>query len=79
MFKFVIQQYNLMVCVDLSLFGYDPKVSFLLAGIAISLAVDRKGLWVWGGGLEQDFVVNSVSKKNSINLLRFARENLIDI
>jgi len=37
-FVFVIQQYNLMVCVDLSFIGYDPKVSRLLSGIAMSIA-----------------------------------------
>ena len=41
---FVIQQYNLMICVDFSLIGYDPKVSLLLAGIANSLADDMKDL-----------------------------------
>jgi len=37
-FAFVIQQYNLMVGVYLSPIGYDPKVSLLLARIAISIA-----------------------------------------
>ena len=48
LFAFVIQQYNLMVCVDFSLIGYDPKVSLLLAVIANSFADDMKGLSVWG-------------------------------
>ena len=43
-FAFVIQQYDLMVCVDFSLIGYDPKVSLLLAVIADSLSDDMKGL-----------------------------------
>jgi len=32
-----------MVCVDISLIGYDPKVSFLLAGIAMFLADGGEG------------------------------------
>ena len=43
-FVFVIQHYNLMVGVDFSLIGHDPKVSLLLAGITMSLADDLKGL-----------------------------------
>ena len=43
-FAFVIQQYNLMVCVDFSLIGYNPKGSLLLARVAYSLADDMKGL-----------------------------------
>jgi len=41
---FVIEQYDLMFCVDFSLIGYDPKVPLLLAGIANSLADYMKGL-----------------------------------
>jgi len=43
-FVFVIQQYNLMVCVDFFLIGFDPKDSHLLAGIAMSIADEGKGL-----------------------------------
>jgi len=43
-FVFVIQQHNLMVCEAFSLIGYDPKVSHLLAGIAMSIGVEGKGL-----------------------------------
>jgi len=41
---FYMQQYNLMVCVDFSLIGYNPRGSLKLAGIANSLADDMKGL-----------------------------------
>ena len=64
-FAFFIQQYNLMVCVDFSLIGYDPKVSLLLAVIANSLADDMKGLWMWGGGgLKINFVDFTVQKSS---------------
>jgi len=43
-FDLVFEQYNLMVCVDFSLIGFDPKVPFLLAGIANSLVDDKTGL-----------------------------------
>jgi len=43
-FIFVITQYNLVVGVYFSLIGYVPKVSPLLAGIAISIADVMKGL-----------------------------------
>jgi len=33
-----------MVCVDISLIGSDPKVAHLLAGIAMSIADEGKGL-----------------------------------
>jgi len=33
-----------MVCVDFSLIGYDSKVSNLLAGTAMSMADEGKGL-----------------------------------
>jgi len=39
-FVFVVQQYDLMVWVDFSLIGSDPKVSRLLAGIAMYIAVE---------------------------------------
>jgi len=41
---FVILQYYLMVSVDFSLIGSDPKVCQLLAGIAMSIADVRKGI-----------------------------------
>jgi len=41
---FVIQRYDLMVCLDFSLIGSYPKVSHLLAGIAMSIADEGKGL-----------------------------------
>jgi len=41
-----------MVWAYFSLIGYDPKVSHLLAGIALSIADDMKGLWVWWCGFE---------------------------
>jgi len=44
MIFFFIQQYNLMVCVDFSVIGSDPKASHLLAGIAMSIAYEGKGL-----------------------------------
>ena len=61
-FLFVIQQYNLMVCVDFSLIGYNPTVSHLLAGIPMCIAHDVKGLWQQGGdgGLKSNFVDFSV-------------------
>jgi hypothetical protein len=43
-FAFFIQQYNLMVSVDFSLIDSDPKVSHLLAGIAMSFADEGRGL-----------------------------------
>jgi len=43
-FAFVIQQYKLMVCLDFSLIGLDSKVSHPLAGIAMSIADEGKGL-----------------------------------
>jgi len=43
-FDFVIQQYNLTVVAYFSPIGYDPKVSLLMAGIAISIADVMKGL-----------------------------------
>jgi len=50
-----------MVGAYLSLIGYDPKVSHLLASIAISIADVMKGLWMWGGGgLQNNFVDFSV-------------------
>jgi len=55
-----------MVCVDFSLIGCDPKVSLLSAGIGNSFADRRKGLCVWGGGLENDFVDNSIRKNISL-------------
>ena len=51
-FAFDIQQYNF------SPIGYDPKVSLLLARIAISIADVMKGLWMWGGGGFKKFVVD---------------------
>ena len=58
---FVILQYNLMVGAYFSLFGYDPKVSHLLARIAISIADVMKGLGMWGSsGLQIYFVDFSV-------------------
>jgi len=44
-FAFVIQQYNLMVGTYFSPTGYDPKVSLLLARIAISIADVMIGPW----------------------------------
>jgi len=43
-FAFVIQQYNLMVCLDFSFIGSDSKVSHPLAGISMSIADEGKGL-----------------------------------
>ena len=43
-FAFVIQQYYIVVCLDFSLIGSDPKVSHLLAGIAMSILDEGKGL-----------------------------------
>ena len=43
-FVFVIQQYILMVCVGFSFIGFGLKVTILFAGIAMSLADERKGL-----------------------------------
>ena len=48
----VIQQHNLMVCVDLSLIGYYPKESLLLAGIAISFA-DKGRVFEYVGWFEK--------------------------
>ena len=49
-FIFVITQYNFKVGVYFSLIGHVPKVSPLLAGIAISIADVTKGLRMWNGG-----------------------------
>jgi len=77
-FVFVIQQYNLMVCVDFSLIGYNPTVSHLLAGIPICIADDVKGLWQWGGdGLKNNFVDFSVEKKVLLNLFNFIRKKFV--
>jgi len=47
-----------------SFIGYDPKVSHLLARIAISIVDVMKGLGMWGGsGLKIYFVDFSVKKK----------------
>jgi len=62
-FAIVIQQYNLMVCVALSLIGCDPKVSHLLAESPNAIAVHLKGLWQWGGGLKNDLVDYSARKE----------------
>jgi len=43
-FVFVILQYDLMVCADFSIIGSDNKVPHLLAGIAMSIANEGKGL-----------------------------------
>ena len=44
-FVFVIQQYNLVVCVDFSLICSDPNVSHLLAGIAMSIVTCSISSW----------------------------------
>jgi len=62
---FAIRQYNLRVGAYFSLIGYDPKVSHLLARIAISIADVMKGFWMWGGsGLKINFVDFSVKKSS---------------
>jgi hypothetical protein len=38
-FVLVIQQHNLMVCMDFSLIGYDPKVSHLFAAIILIIDI----------------------------------------
>jgi hypothetical protein len=43
-FAIVIQQYNLMVCVDLSPIGYYPTASLRLTGMVNALADHAKGL-----------------------------------
>jgi len=43
-FAYVIQQRNLMVCLDFSLIGSDPKVPTVLARIAIFIADEGKDL-----------------------------------
>ena len=43
-FAIVIQQYNLLVCVALSLIGNDPTVSHLLTESSNAIAVHLKGL-----------------------------------
>jgi len=79
-FAFVIQQYNLMVYLDFSLIGSDPKVSHLLAVIAMSIAEEGKGFWQWGGSFETDSVDYSVKRRKIlINLLNFIREKCFDI
>jgi len=52
-----------MVCVDFSHNVSDPKVSHLLAGIAVSIGDEGKSLWQWGGGLKTAFVDYSVREK----------------
>jgi len=52
-----------MVCVHFSLIGCDPKVSHLVAEIAMSIADVMKGLWMWGGGLKDNLVDYSAKKK----------------
>jgi len=61
-FVFVIQQYNLIVCVDFSLICYEPKVNHLLTGIAMSLADNGKSFWHCGDDLKNCFVDYSVRK-----------------
>jgi len=62
-FAFVIQQYNLMVCLDFSLIGSDPKVSNLFAGIAtVCLLRMKERVFDSEGSLETDFVDYSVRK-----------------
>jgi len=46
-FLFAIQQCNLIVCLDFSLVGYDPIVSYLFAGISMSIIDEGK---VFDGG-----------------------------
>ena len=43
-FVFVIQQYNLMACMNFFLIGYDSKVSHPLARVALSISDEGKGL-----------------------------------
>ena len=43
-FAIVMEQYNLMVCVDLSLIGCDPTVSHQLAKSPSAIAVHLKSL-----------------------------------
>jgi len=73
-------QYNLMVGTYFSLIGYDPKVSHLLARIAITIADVMKGLWMWGGdGLKINFVDFSVKKKFFLFCLILSLKGLCDI
>jgi len=41
-----------MDCFDFTLIGSDPKVSHLLAEIAMSIAEEGKGFWEWKGHLK---------------------------
>jgi len=70
-----------MVCVDFSLIDSDPKVSHLLAGIAMPIANEGKCIWQWGegGGLKNDSVDYSVGKKYSFYLFNFISEKCFDI
>jgi len=43
-FAFEIKLYNLIVCVEFSLTGYDSKLLYLLAVIAISISDEGKSL-----------------------------------
>ena len=58
-----------MVCVGFSLMAYDPKVSHLLAGIAMSIADEEKDLWLCGDGLKNDCIDYSVRTKLSLTSL----------
>jgi len=48
-----------------SLIGYNPKVSHLLARIAISIADVMKGHGMWGGSGKKIYFVDFSVKKSS--------------
>jgi len=69
-----------MVGAYFSLIGYDPKVSLVLARIAISIADVMKGLWMWDGdGLKINFVDFSVKTKFFLSCLILSEKGLSDI
>jgi len=77
---FAIIQYNLIVGLYFSLIGYDPKVSHLLARIAISIAHVMKGLWMWGGGgLTINLVDFSVKKTFFLTYVNLSGKGFCDI
>jgi len=67
-----------MVFFDFSLMGYDPKVSLPLALIAIYIAVNEKGLWLWGW-VKKWFCKLQFKKKNYLQLVKFYQEKVVMI
>jgi len=66
-FLLVDNNYNLTLWVNFFiLFGWNPKVSFLLAGITKLLVDGWKGLCLWGDGLNNYSQITEMEKIVSI-------------